>query len=79
MWLVDLLNQAGVPAREVLVLNLEDGRRRQSLTSVLQVFENDRYQIFNIDTGEQGQHPNQLIWQAHAGFSLIRLSRWLAL
>lgn len=67
VWLVDLLNQAGVPAREVLVLNLEDGRRRQSLTSVLQVFENDRYQLFNIDTAEQGRHPNQLIWQAHAG------------
>jgi hypothetical protein len=65
-WLVDLLHQAGVPAREVQVLNLEDGRRRQGLVSYLQVFSGNDYKLFNVDSGEQGQRVNQLIWESHA-------------
>ncbi len=63
VWLVDLLNQAEVPAREVHMLNLEDGRRRQPLVSYLQVFSGENYQLFNVDTGEQGQTANQLVWE----------------
>jgi hypothetical protein len=65
-WLVDLLHHAGVPARKVLLLNLEDGRRRQSLAPVLQVFEGDGYQLFDPATGKQGRKPNQILWEYHS-------------
>ncbi len=62
-WLVDLLHAAGIPAREVHALNLEDGRRRQSVSNLLQVFDGNAYRLFNIRTGEQGQRANQLLWE----------------
>lgn len=71
-WLVDLLLEAGVPAREVYVLTLEDGRRRQQLQSYLQVFEGNEYQLFDIHTGNQGLDRNQLMWEYQSG-SLLDL------
>lgn len=71
-WLVDLLLEAGVPAREVYVLALEDGRRRQQLESYLQVFEGNEYQLFDINTGRQGLNRNQLMWEYQSG-SLLDL------
>ncbi len=62
--LVRLLNQAGVPAREVSGLVLEDGRRRQSLTSWIQVFDEQRWALFDPTTGEQGRPDNLLLWEA---------------
>lgn len=66
-WLVDLLHRAGTPAREVLVLELEDGRRRQNLSTYLQVFSGEKYQLFNPVSGKQGQKPNQLLWEYDSG------------
>lgn len=66
-WLVDILQQAGVAAREVQVLTLEDGRRRQPLQTYLQVFQNGGYELFNPQTGRQGLQPNQLLWEYHSG------------
>ncbi|MBZ9556657.1 MULTISPECIES: inactive transglutaminase family protein [unclassified Modicisalibacter] len=62
--LVRLLNQADVPARVVNGLMLEDGRRRQSLTPWVQVFENDRSMLIDPVTGEQGRPDNLLLWGA---------------
>ncbi|QJQ96642.1 MULTISPECIES: UUP1 family membrane protein [Halomonadaceae] len=61
--LVRLLNEAGIHAREVNGLLLEDGRRRQSLTSWLQVFDDERWVLFNPVTGEQGRPENLLLWE----------------
>lgn len=63
--LVRLLNDAGVHAREVSGLLLEDGRRRQSLSSWLQVFnvEEGQWALFNPRTGEQGRPENLLLWE----------------
>lgn len=71
-WLVQLLHHAGVPAREVLTLALEDGRRRQPLNTFLQVFEGDEYQLFDPRTGRQGPFRNQLMWEYQSG-SLLDL------
>ncbi len=61
---VRLLNEAGVPAREVSGLLLEDGRRRQTLTQWIQVFENDEsWTLFDPMTGAQGQPENLLLWE----------------
>ncbi|TFH86115.1 gonadoliberin III [Billgrantia azerbaijanica] len=62
--LVRLLNQAGVRAREVSGLLLEDGRRRQSLTSWIQVFQDEQtWDLFHPVSGEQGRPDNLLLWE----------------
>jgi hypothetical protein len=66
-WISQLLQEAGVPARRIHALELEDGRRRQSLIEYIQVFEGEEYDIFNPETGEQGQAENMLLWQYHSG------------
>lgn len=71
-WLVQLLAQAGVPAREVYVLDLEDGRRNQALTTYLQVFDRQDYQLFDPRTGRQGRKTNQVLWEYQSG-SLLDL------
>ncbi|WP_104204201.1 inactive transglutaminase family protein [Billgrantia saliphila] len=63
--LVRLLNQAGVHAREVSGLQLEDGRRRQTLAPWIQVFEDEEnWALFDPRTGTQGQPENLLLWEA---------------
>ncbi|WP_048306545.1 inactive transglutaminase family protein [Halomonas sp. PR-M31] len=63
--LVKLLNQAGVSARKIHGLLLEDGRRRQSLTTWIQVFDADNdWVIINPTSGEQGRPDNLLLWEA---------------
>ncbi|NWN82811.1 MAG: inactive transglutaminase family protein [Halomonas sp.] len=63
--LVRLLNQADVRAREVSGLLLEDGRRRQSLTSWVQVFDGEHWALFDPVTGAQGRPDNLLIWEGN--------------
>ena len=61
--LVEILNQANIPARVVRALNLEDGRRRQRLVDYVQVFNGDKYALFNPENGEQGHPDNLLLWE----------------
>ncbi|GEN24507.1 gonadoliberin III [Halomonas cupida] len=70
--LVRLLNQAGVSARDVSVLMLESGRRRQSLTPWVQVFDGEKQALFNPATGEQGRPDNLLVWEG-AGDSVLEV------
>lgn len=60
-----LMNQAGIPARPALGLYLEDARRHQSLTRLVQVFDEGQWVLFNPYTGEQGVPENLLLW--HTG------------
>ncbi|SDJ77720.1 inactive transglutaminase family protein [Billgrantia gudaonensis] len=62
--LVRLLNQADVRARQVSGLMLEDGRRRQRLTSWIQVFDDNEWALFDPRTGEQGKPDNLLLWES---------------
>ncbi len=66
-WLVHLLHQSGIPARQVHALELEDGRRRQALIDYLQVFDGEDYALFNPQTGKQGQPENLMLWQYNSG------------
>ncbi|WP_447553023.1 inactive transglutaminase family protein [Vreelandella sp. EE22] len=63
--IVRLLNQAGVQAREVSGLMLEDARRRQALSSWIQVFDEpaEEWAIFNPMTGQRGRPDNLLLWE----------------
>jgi len=65
-WLVSLLQHAQVPAREVLGLKLEDGRRRQKLVSYLQVFTDDGYQLFDPESGRVKQRESLLLWEYYS-------------
>lgn len=60
--LVKLLNQAGVRARTVMALRLEDARRRQQLTQMLEVYTGSEWLLINAETAEQGLPPNVLLW-----------------
>lgn len=68
--LVRLLNQAGVPARISQGLYLEDARRRQSLTSFLEIFASGHWLVFDPRSGDQGLPQNLLMWHSQ-GKSLL--------
>ncbi len=57
-----LLNDADVPARTVQVLELEDGRRRQGLRDLVQVWDGNAWQLFDPLAGlVESEHL--LLWQ----------------
>jgi len=60
--MASLLNGAGVAARTVQVLELEDGRRRQNLRTLVQVWGNDHWQLFDPVSGEV-EDTQLLLWQ----------------
>jgi hypothetical protein len=60
-----LINQARIPARPALGLYLEDARRHQNLTRLVQVLDGETWVLFNPYTGEQGVPENLLLW--HTG------------
>jgi len=68
--LVDLLAMAKVPARHMRGLFLEDQRRRQSLTTLVEVFDGEHWITYNQNTGEQGMPENFILWQ-RGGRSLL--------
>lgn len=64
-----LLNQAKIPARPALGLYLQDARRHQSLTRLVQAYDGKEWILFNPYTGEQGVPANLLLW--HTGSESI--------
>ena len=61
--LADLLSAAAVPARPVQVLRLEDGRRRQSLETYVQLWQNGRWHLFDPASGQVTDSTQLLLWQ----------------
>ncbi len=68
-----LLNDAGVPARQVLALQLEDARRRQDLKPMVEVFEAGEWTLIDPRTGAAGVPEDLLLWHRR-GRSLIDVS-----
>lgn len=68
--IINLLALEGINARIVRGLFLEDGRRRQSLTNFIEVYDGKQWQLFNQDTGNVGKPENFLMWQ-RGGQSLL--------
>lgn len=64
-----LLNQANIPARPALGLYLQDARRHQNLTRLVQLYDGNKWILFNPYTGEQGVPSNLLLW--HTGSDSI--------
>lgn len=67
--MVRLLNEASIPARILYGLKLEDGRRRQALEPLVQVFNGQRWQLFDPSsaTGSNLAPEAYLLWQLAAG------------
>ncbi|NOI24804.1 inactive transglutaminase family protein [Vibrio mediterranei] len=57
-----LLAYADVPSKVVGVIELEDGRRRQSSQQMLQVWDGKKWQIFSPETTEGKKQQNLLVW-----------------
>ncbi|MAI80645.1 MAG: hypothetical protein CL917_17020 [Deltaproteobacteria bacterium] len=69
---VDLVNLSGVPARIARGILLEDGRRREKLSDLVEVWTGDQWQDFQPDTGVLGLPDRFLLWQ-RGGESLLDL------
>lgn len=65
--LLRMLHQAGIAAREVAGLQLLDGRRRQTLTPLLQVYDDERWLLLDPATGREGRPDNLLLWKTASG------------
>ncbi|SDJ65555.1 Inactive transglutaminase fused to 7 transmembrane helices [Ferrimonas sediminum] len=61
--MVQLLHSAKIPARVGHGLRLEDGRRRQSLVPIVEVYDNGLWHLFDPLTGTSGREENMLLWQ----------------
>jgi len=60
--LMNLLGREGISTRLVMGLSLEDARRRQSLTSMVEVHDGDYWVLFDPQTAEVGLPENLLMW-----------------
>ncbi len=71
--LMRLLNDADIPARLSLGLELQDARRYQPLKPILEIFEQDRWVPIDPRTGAHGLPDNLLLWH-RGGQSLLDVS-----
>ncbi len=51
-------------------LQLEDGRRRQSINPMVEVWDGVKWQLFDIQTGQEGKPDDILVWNQQ-GHSLL--------
>ncbi len=65
-----LLGRAGIPTHSVMGLYLEDARRRQELTPMVDVYSDGEWVLFNPQTGDTGVPPNLLLWH-RGGVSVL--------
>ncbi|MDZ7782270.1 MAG: inactive transglutaminase family protein [Halioglobus sp.] len=68
--LMILLDRAAVATHSVMGLFLEDARRRQDLTPMVEVLSDGEWLLFNPSTGEVGVPPNLLLWH-RGGVSVL--------
>lgn len=66
-----ILNEAGVKSRVAMGLLLEDARRNQSLTPMIEIYHQDRWMLFDAMTARQNIEKDFFLWQR--GGSLIEL------
>lgn len=71
--LMRLLAREGIATRLVMGLYLEDARRRQSLTPMVEVHTGEHWLLFNPATAEVGVPPNLLLWN-RGGVAVLDVS-----
>jgi 7 transmembrane helices usually fused to an inactive transglutaminase/Inactive transglutaminase fused to 7 transmembrane helices len=61
-----VLAYAGIAAHEIRGVRLEDGRRRQTLSSLLEIHDGDKWILINPQTGKIGLPDNFFVWDRDA-------------
>ena len=62
-----VLAYAGIPAHTVRGIELEDGRRRQTLTTLLEIHNGKRWVLFDPRTSAPGLPDNFFVWERGEG------------
>ncbi|MGB0450290.1 MAG: UUP1 family membrane protein, partial [Porticoccaceae bacterium] len=65
--LMDVLAMAEISAHQIRGIVLEDGRRRQTLSSLIEIHNGERWNIFDPATASAGLPENFFIWQRGDG------------
>lgn len=71
--LMNLLDRADIATRSVMGLYLEDARRRQTLTPMVEIYTGETWLLVNPKTGEFGVPPNLLLWH-RGGVSVLEVT-----
>ena len=61
--LLAVLAHAGIPAQEIRGIQLEDGRRRQTISSLIEFHDGDGWLIINPANASLGMPSNFFVWQ----------------
>ena len=65
--IMDVLAYRGIPAHQIRGIFLEDGRRRQTLSSMVEIYNGDGWAILDPSTGISGLPQTFFIWQRGEG------------
>lgn len=68
--IINLLSLEGIHARIVGGLQLEDGRRRQSINPMVELWDGEKWQLFNPQNGQMGKPDDILVWN-QKGHSML--------
>lgn len=60
---LNVLATTGIPAHRIRGVFLEDGRRRQSLSSLLEIYDGRQWLVFDPVTGQPGLPENFFVWR----------------
>jgi len=60
---MDVLAFAGIPAQPVKGIFLEDGRRRQQMDTLVEIYDGNHWQVFDSKTAQPGLPDNFFVWQ----------------
>ena len=63
---------AGVQSKTVGVIELEDGRRRQTIQPMVQVWSGEKWVLFSPKSEQAAAQPNLLVWD-ESNVSLLDL------
>ncbi len=68
--LMNLLEQEGIITRSAMGLRLEDARRRQTLTPLVEIYTDGEWRLFDPQSGAMGLQPDLLLWH-RGGVSVL--------
>ncbi|WP_445947185.1 UUP1 family membrane protein, partial [Shewanella sp.] len=60
---LQMLHSKGVPAKPVSGLLLEDQRRRQQLSDYVHVYNQGKWELFDVNNNKQGRGQNLILWE----------------
>ncbi len=68
--MLDVLAFADIPAHQLRGIRLQDGRRRQTLTTLLEIYDGQHWLVFDPVTADIGLPGDFFVWQRGPGAAL---------